>query len=144
MEVFKIVAVNIYYMTETTPENKYRSNESGNFSDSINYPLPDLSYLVELADGDEAFIKEIITHFVESSPGFLLSMKESAMSGDHKKLRFAAHTLLPQLTFVGILAAIPYIEKIESGDILNAELIAELDCGIKIINYGIEDLKKMI
>jgi len=59
-------------------------------------------------------------------------------------LRFAAHTLLPQLTFVGILAAIPYIEKIESGDILNAELISELDCGIKIINYGIEDLKKMI
>ena len=138
------MAVNIYYMTETTPENKHRSNESDNFSDSINYPLPDLSYLVELAEGDETFIKEIITHFVESSPGFLHSMKESAMSGDHEKLRFAAHTLLPQLTFVGILAAIPYFEKIESESILNVELIAELDSGIKIINYGIKDLKEMI
>jgi HPt (histidine-containing phosphotransfer) domain-containing protein len=131
-------------MTGNIPENKQRSNKSDNFSDSINYPPPDLSYLVELAEGDETFIKEIITHFVESSPGFLHSMKESAMSGDHEKLRFAAHTLLPQLTFVGILAAIPYFEKIESGSILNVELIAELDCGIKIINYGIEDLKKMI
>jgi len=144
LEVFKIVAVNIYYMNETTPENKHRLNKSGDFSDSINYPLPDLSYLIELADGDEAFIKEIITHFVESSPGFLLSMKESAMSGDHKKLQFAAHTLLPQLTFVGILAAIPYFEKIENESILNVELIAELDSGIRIINYGIADLKKMI
>ena len=131
-------------MNETTPENKHRLNKSGDFSDSINYPLPDLSYLIELADGDEAFIKEIITHFVESSPGFLLSMKESAMSGDHKKLQFAAHTLLPQLTFVGILAAIPYFEKIENESILNVELIAELDSGIRIINYGIADLKKMI
>ena len=138
------MAVNIYFMTESTAENKHRLNESDNFPDSINYPLPDLSYLVELAEGDEAFIKEIITHFVENSPSFLHSMKESAMSGDHEKLRFAAHTLLPQLTFVGILAAIPYFEKIESGSILNVELIAELDCGIKIINYGIEDLKKMI
>lgn len=131
-------------MTETTPENKNRSNESDNSSDSINYPHPDLSYLVELAEGDETFIKEIITHFVESIPNFLHSMRESAMSGDHEKLGFAAHTLLPQLTFVGILAAIPYFEKIESKSILNVELIAELDSGIKIINYGIEDLKKMI
>ena len=108
------------------------------------YPLPDLTYLNEMAGGDEAFVEEIVTYFIEFGPGSLLRMRESALSGDYEKLRFCAHTLLPQLTFVGILSAIPYVEKIERDYKLNDKLFDELDSAIKIISYGIEDLKSMI
>jgi len=112
--------------------------------DRVLYPLPDLTYLKEMAGGDEVFVDEIISYFIKFGPDSLLTMRESALSGDYEKLRFCAHTLLPQLTFVGILAAIPYVEKIERDYKLIDKLFNELDAAIKIISYGIEDLKNMI
>ncbi|HZK92587.1 MAG TPA: hypothetical protein VFC67_00165 [Prolixibacteraceae bacterium] len=122
----------------------FRSDEISGLNEGTNFTLPDLTYLKDMAAGDESFVVEIITYFVESCPDTLHSMRECALSGDHEKLRFLAHTLLPQLTFVGILAAIPYLEKIESEIKLNDDLFVKLEKAINIINYGIEDLKKMI
>jgi len=112
--------------------------------EGANFTIPDLTYLKDMAAGDESFVVEIITYFVDSCPDTLQSMRECALSGDHEKLRFLAHTLLPQLTFVGILAAIPHLEKIESEIKLNDDLFVDLERAIEIINYGIKDLKKMI
>ena len=131
-------------MSESIHGNKCKSDKINDFTDSSNYPFPDLTYLKDIAEGDEAFIKEIISYFVEFGPGLLRSMKESALSGEREKLRFSAHTLLPQLTFVGILAAIPDVEKIERESKLNDDLFVELERAIKIVNCGIEDLKKLI
>ena len=97
-----------------------------------------------MADGDETFVKEMISHFLENAPGSLRSLQESALSGDHVKLRFVAHTLLPQLTFVGIVAAIPDIAKIETECNFGGNLSVSIERAIRIINYGMEDLKKMI
>ena len=94
--------------------------------------------------GDETFVKEIIVYFLETCPGLLTIMKESYLSGDREKLRFTAHKLLPQLTFVGILSAIPDVERIERGAKLADDLTSLIDRAIITINYGIEDLKKMI
>ncbi len=122
----------------------FMSDEISGLNDGTNHPLPDLTYLKEMAAGDESFVVEIITYFVDSCPDTLRSMRESALSGDYEKLRFLVHTLLPQLTFVGILEAIPHIEKIEGEIKLNDDHFVELERAINIINYGIEDLKKMI
>jgi hypothetical protein len=131
-------------MTEPIENQNFNSDKVDEPGDSQNYSRPDLTYLTELANGDEIFIKEIITYFVENSSEILHSIAESALSGDYKKLRFEVHTLLPQLTFVGILEAIPYFEKIERLDKLNDSFFVELETAIKIINCGIRDLRKMI
>jgi len=110
----------------------------------VNYPLPDLTYLRDMAENDESFVNEIITHFLENGPESLSSMRQSALAGDNEKLRFTAHKLLPQLTFVGILAAIPLVSKIESESKNGQDLSDITERAIRIINYGIEDLKKMI
>lgn len=130
------------YSIESCSDNPV--DNAGYQEDDTTYPLPDLTYLNEMADGDETFVKEMITHFLEIAPGSLGSLKESALSGDLDKLRFVAHTLLPQLTFVGILAAIPDISQIEEGSKQGDDLSVGIERAIKIINYGIEDLKKMI
>ena len=131
-------------MTEPIENQNFNSDKVDEPGDSQNYSRPDLTYLTELANGDEIFIKEIITYFVENSSEILHSITESALSGDYKKLRFEVHTLLPQLTFVGILEAIPYFEKIERSDKLYDSIFVELETAIKIIKYGIRDLREMI
>lgn len=131
-------------MSDFSESNSFKSDKIDKHTECIAYSSPDLTYLNELADGDEVFIKEIITYFVENSPGTLSLIRESALSGDYKKLRFEVHTLLPQLTCVGILEAIPYFEKIERSDKLYDSIFVELETAIKIINNGVQNLKKMI
>src|ERR1035437_10180931 len=74
------------------------SQSAGELTENINYPLPDLTYLEEMAGGDEAFVHEIITYFLENGPHLLNLLRESALSGDQENLHFAAHKLLPQLS----------------------------------------------
>lgn len=129
-------------MSEYTKDNN--SDKTNELTNIINYPLPDLTYLKEMAGGDEVFVKEIITHFLENGPGLLNLMRESALSGDKEKLHFVVHKLLPQLTFIGILAAIPDVENLENENELKEDLSVVIERVIKTINIGIEDLKKMI
>lgn len=131
-------------MPESIEGINFKEDKIPESIDRVLYPLPDLTYLKEMAGDDKVFVEEIVTYFIEFGPDSLIVMKESALSGDCEKLRFCAHTLLPQLTFVGILAAIPYVEKIERNCNINDTLFVELDSAIKIISYGIEDLKNMI
>ena len=120
------------------------SVNTGDCKNGINYPRPDLTYLKDMADGDETFVTEIISHFLEYGPGLLESMRQSALAGDNEKLRFDAHKLLPQLTFVGIVAAIPLVTKIENESKSNRNLTAITERAVRIVNQGIEELRRMI
>jgi len=132
------------FMSDSFESDNLRSGNTDHLDGVVNYPLPDLTYLRDMAESDESFVNEIITHFLENGPESLSSMRQSALAGDYEKLRFTAHKLLPQLTFVGILAAIPLVTKIESESKNGQDLSDITERAIRIINFGIEDLKKMI
>jgi len=108
------------------------------------FPLPDLSYLKKMANGDDIFLKEMIALFIEDYPVMLKAIKDSAEAGDHDQLMLLTHRLIPQLTFVGILSAIPDVTKINKDsremDDLN-ERIAHLE---EILSFSVEYLRKMI
>jgi len=131
-------------MSKPAERSNFESDKVNGTSDNIYYPPPDLTYLNELAQGDESFVKEMLTYFVEKSPDLLILMKEYALAGDHVRLKFLVHALLPQLSIVGILTAIPDMEKIESESKLMEDLNVVIDRAIRAIKYGIEDLKKKI
>ena len=124
--------------------NNNVSAKTDEFDQNFNSTLPDLTYLKEMADGDEVFFKEMITHFLENAPKSLLLLRESALSEDYEKVRFVAHKLLPQLTFVGILAAVDDVRRIENENKLIDDLFVVIERVTLIINKGIEDLKKLI
>lgn len=131
-------------MPDTIENSNCKSEESNELTDNIKYPQPDLTYLKEMAGDDEAFFKEIIEIFLESGPTFLKQMRDNALAGDYEQLRITAHTLLPQLTFVGLLSAIPDVTIIEQESKLKTDLSLNIERAIKIITQGIEDLKKMV
>lgn len=114
------------------------------FLEGNKIPLPDLSYLKEMADGDDAFIKEVITIFLDEGPKMLDSMKKSADSGDHEKLRFVTHKLITQLTYVGIITVIPDVKKINKESKEMPDLTERIDRIIKIANFSIEYLKTLV
>ena len=115
-----------------------------NLIDGKPIPMPDLSYLKEMADGDETFVKEIIKIFLEEGPIMLRSMKESAESGDHEHLKFATHKLITQLTSVGILTAVPDVKRVNTGSKEMPDLIETVNRILKIADVSIEYLKTMI
>lgn len=107
-------------------------------------PLPDLTYLNKMADGDESFIKEIVNIFLEGCPPMLSSLKESAEKGDHENLRLISHKLITQLSSVGILSAINDVKRINTGSKDMPDLVETVDRIIKIANNGIQHLKTMV
>jgi len=118
--------------------------KTGNLEAKSDRNTPDLTYLKEMADGDEAFFNEIIIHFLENGPRLLSSLKESALSEDFEKVRFVAHKLLPQLTFVGILSAIDDVKKIEEYCNIMDDLSVVIEKVTIIVTSGIEDLRELI
>ena len=124
--------------------NNKQQSKNGNIRENIERNAPDLSYLKEMAEGDEAFFNEIINHFLENGPKLLNTLRDSALAGDYEKVRFIAHKLLPQLTFVGILAAIDDVKKIEEECNIMDDLIVVIERVTITISIGIEDLRKLI
>jgi HPt (histidine-containing phosphotransfer) domain-containing protein len=49
--------------------------------------------LLESVGGDKEFLKELFDAYAEESPGLLEAIESAAGSGDHERLRHAAHTL---------------------------------------------------
>jgi hypothetical protein len=107
-------------------------------------PLPDLTYLKTMADGDETFIREIIKIFLEEGPVMLKSMKDCAEAGDHDKLKLVTHKLITQLTSVGIVTAVADVKRINKGSRDMVDLNETVDRILKISNVSIEHLKTMI
>ncbi|MDX9781471.1 MAG: Hpt domain-containing protein [Bacteroidales bacterium] len=107
------------------------------------YPAPDFSLLNEMAEGDHDFFMEILGLFLDNAPGMVKSIKESAESGDFNALRFSSHKILSDLHVVGLNYTTDIVEQIERDAALgklNIELIYK---AIEMINFGIEDLKKI-
>ncbi|HON55202.1 MAG TPA: Hpt domain-containing protein [Bacteroidales bacterium] len=112
--------------------------------DNQKYPIPDLSYLRELTDGDADSMKEIISIFMDEAPKLIKMMKESAEVKDHEKLKFATHKLITQLTYVGINSIVPEVKLINSGSVKIKDLDDRIDRIIRVIENSITYLKGLI
>jgi len=77
----------------------------------INY---DLSYLKELCNNDEAFIKEMVTTFVSTTPKVLTQIEESLAINDYQQISKIAHKLKPSVSFMGINKVQQSVIQIES------------------------------
>lgn len=114
-------------------------------SQSLNkrYPDPDFSLLNEMAEGDHDFFLEILSLFLENAPVLVKSIKESSVSGDFNTLRFSSHKILSDLHIVGLNYTINAVEQIEKEAAMGRVDTELVDRAVQMINYGIEDLKKI-
>ena len=109
-----------------------------------NTPLPDISYLKEMVGDDKETIKEIILLFIEQAPLRTKDLRESAKSGDHSKLKTVSHSLITELTTVGILSVVNDLKRINTASRDMDDLNETIESIIAAINEGIQGLKKLI
>ncbi len=76
--------------------------------------LIDLTFLRQFCKDDREKMANYIHMFLESAPEQVEAMKEDANAGNWNAVRSAAHSLKPQLTFIGASFIQPLIERIEA------------------------------
>ena len=64
--------------------------------------ITDLSYLKDLAKGDNGFIREMIQVFIEQTPEAINNLEKHLANKDWKMVRAVAHKMKPSFSFVGL------------------------------------------
>jgi HPt (histidine-containing phosphotransfer) domain-containing protein len=86
-------------------------------TDKENDMLIDLTFLREFCKDNKEKMAHYIHLFLESAPEQVESMKSDADAGNWQAVRTTAHSLKPQLTFIGVGYMQPLVEKIESASV---------------------------
>lgn len=94
-------------------ENPDHKEENGNGLNGIN-KLINLDRINEFAEGDEGFIKDIITVFIDNAPELIEIMEEALEKKDWEGIRQSSHKLSSQLSFLGADNLALMSEKLET------------------------------
>ncbi len=108
-----------------------------------NTAAPDLSYLKEMVGDDKDALKDIISIFCNEAPFALESLEESAKRRDHNELRRISHSLIAELTTVGILSALHDLKRINKSSKEIKDLDEATERVVKTVRDSIEILKTM-
>lgn len=73
----------------------------------------DLTYLKSLSKGDNSFVKQMITIFVNQTPSAIEQLEKSLLSKDFVTLKSVAHKMKPSFSFVGVNSLKDKVEELE-------------------------------
>ena len=73
-----------------------------------------LDYLEEYANGDKAFIQEIIRFFIDEIPKVIQDLEIAFNKSDLETIRMLAHKTNPQMAIMGLFTGVSLLEKIEN------------------------------
>jgi PAS domain S-box-containing protein len=96
----------------------------------------DLTYLKKLSKGDNDFVKQMISIFINQTPTAIQKMEADLSNKDWASLRAVAHKMKPSFSFVGVTSLQEKIETIEDNAAqgTNANLIADLIAQVKEVS----------
>jgi HPt (histidine-containing phosphotransfer) domain-containing protein len=93
----------------------------------------DMSYLRDLSNGSDAFIKKMIRMLMKQTPEGVLALEKHYTNKDWESLRLTAHKLQASFLFMGIQNLPEIIHRVEdyAGNKVHLELLPELIFKIK-------------
>lgn len=109
-----------------------------------NEELYDLSQLIAISRGNDAFVKKMVDIFCTETAGMLNEMTQAYYAGDLERMGELAHRIKPSIDNLKISTlkqTIRDIEKMGSGEMVAAGLEEALDNTARIINDVISSLK---
>lgn len=107
----------------------------------------DLTMLKKMADGNDQFIKDFITLFLETAPATIMGMQKALSEKDWIQLKNLAHKLKPSFNYLGIMQLTDAAATIEKNVVkqLDMEVIPTLvDQIVEISNIAFTELKNEI
>ncbi len=109
-----------------------------------NIPLPDLQYIKQMIGDDQEVLQEVITIFMEEMPTMLKELRMATESRDHDKLRTITHTLVTELSTLGITSVVNDVKAINKNSREMKDLDDVVDKIIKTVSFSMEYLKSLI
>ncbi len=90
--------------------------------------LTDLTFLKGLAGGDSSKLSKYINMFIKGTPDAMNNLEKYLAEKDYESLRVTAHSLKPQLAYMGIKSLEETIKTIEfnAGHQLNLDAMPDL------------------
>jgi HPt (histidine-containing phosphotransfer) domain-containing protein len=107
--------------------------------------ITDLTFLQSFTGGNKEKMNKYITIFLQMCPGQLDNMQSLLQSANYDGLRATAHSLKPQITYMGIKQGEGLIKNIEqnAGDKINLDQLPGLYASFKdICDRAISELKE--
>ncbi|MEO6903478.1 MAG: Hpt domain-containing protein [Bacteroidia bacterium] len=95
----------------------------------------DLTYLKSLSKGDDGFVKQMITIFINQTPAAIEQLEKSLISKDFLTLNAVAHKIKPSFSFVGINSLQAKLEELEKNALQQKD--------INSINILINEIKEV-
>lgn len=80
----------------------------------MNFEYINLEYITEMAEGDDDFVKEIVTNCLESMGPNIIKLSEAINANDIGEVRFLTHKLKGSFRFVGSVTLGNMMEAIET------------------------------
>ena len=113
----------------------------------MNERITDLTFLQSFTGGNKDKINKYIGLFLQMCPGQLDAMQSLLQSANYDALRATAHSLKPQITYMGIRSGEGLIKNIEqyAADKTNLEQLPQLLVSFKeICDKAIAELKEEV
>ncbi len=110
-------------------------------------PYANLTYLKSISDGNNEFLKDIISTFIKQTPPLLSEMQEASKNSNWKSLGDLAHKIKPNLTLLGINQLGPLVLSIETDGRAKETtdtLTARTTQFIETCSFAIEELEKIL
>jgi HPt (histidine-containing phosphotransfer) domain-containing protein len=107
--------------------------------------ITDLTFLQSFTGGNKDKINKYIGIFLQMCPGQLDAMQSLLQSQNYDALRATAHSLKPQITYMGIKAGESMIKNIEqfAGEKINLDQLPQLLSSFKeVCDQAIVELKE--
>jgi len=112
-------------------------------------PLPeyvtDMQFLKQFTGGNPEKQKKYVGMFLENAPKLLKNIDNALLAKDYQAIKIAAHSLKPQLSYMGVKEDVSNIFLIEqsSGEAAHYDSLPELVSNLKnLCNKAFEELRK--
>ncbi len=112
-ELFRVIAKN-YKNPAVLRQNIQPEDKSPNQVSNLLY---DLRKLKKMSRGNDAFVKKMLTLFVESFPAYIEEMRSNFEKGDTEQLKKIAHKITPSLNDLGIVSILQDMYDLEKSNI---------------------------
>ncbi|MEN9522862.1 MAG: hypothetical protein RL065_1239 [Bacteroidota bacterium] len=109
------------------------------------FPIYDISAIVKISKGNQAFVIKMLTLFVEKIPTQINDLKNYYQLNDFEKLRKLAHQMKPSIDNMGIETLKPIIRELENSNesIISKQVIIDNIFKIEnIVQNVISDVKQ--
>jgi hypothetical protein len=107
----------------------------------------DMNFLQKFTKGDSSKQHKYISMFLENAPKLLTQLKDGLKDKNYEQIKIAAHSLKPQLSYMGVIEDVSHIFMLEqsAGESAHQHLIPDLvDNAEKVCLKAFEELKTYI